>query len=165
MEAKETAEVQLVVFRLGTEEYGVPITQVQEINHLSTPTKIPRSPAFVEGVINLRGNVIPVIDLKKRFELEGTGYTEDARIVVVEISGHTVGVIVDEVSEVLRLPTSSIDPPPAIIAGITAEYLRGVGKLQDRLLILLDLEKILTEREKSELDETEQNMAAGTVEA
>ncbi len=163
MGVKETAEVQLVVFRLGAEEYGVPITQVQEINHLSTPTRIPRSPAFVEGVINLRGKVIPVIDLKKRFELERTEYTEDARIVVVEISGHTVGVIVDEVSEVLRLPTSSIDPPPAIIAGITAEYLRGVGKLQDRLLILLDLEKILTEREKSELDETEQNIAAGTV--
>jgi len=163
MGVKETAEVQLVVFRLGAEEYGVPITQVQEINHLSTPTKIPRSPAFVEGVINLRGNVIPVIDLKKRFELEGTEYTEDARIVVVEISGHTVGVIVDEVSEVLRLPTSSIDPPPAIITGITAEYLRGVGKLQDRLLILLDLEKILTEREKSELDETEQEIAGGSV--
>ncbi|HHW40223.1 MAG TPA: purine-binding chemotaxis protein CheW [Syntrophomonadaceae bacterium] len=165
MGVKETAEVQLVVFRLGAEEYGVPITQVQEINHLSTPTRIPRSPAFVEGVINLRGKVIPVIDLKKRFELERTEYTEDARIVVVEISGHTVGVIVDEVSEVLRLPTSSIDPPPAIIAGITAEYLRGVGKLQDRLLILLDLEKILTEKEKNELDETEQNLAAGTVEA
>lgn len=164
METKEFAEVQLVVFRLGAEEYGVPITQVQEIIHLTTPTRMPGAPAFVEGVINLRGKVIPVIDLKKRFALETAEYTDDARIVVVEIAGHTVGVIVDEVSEVLRLPKSSIDPPPAIIAGITAEYLWGVGKLQDRLLILVDLEKILTEREKGELDETEHDLAVKAAE-
>ncbi|NPV30353.1 MAG: purine-binding chemotaxis protein CheW [Firmicutes bacterium] len=159
MEEKETGEIQLVVFRLGAEEYGVPITQVQEINRLTTPTRIPKAPAFVEGVINLRGKVLPVIDLKKRFGLEGAAYTDEARIVVVEIAGHTVGVIVDVVSEVLRLPVTSIEPPPAVIAGITADYLRGVGKLDDRLLILLDLNKILTETEQSQLRETAEALA------
>ncbi|MDH7577919.1 MAG: chemotaxis protein CheW [Bacillota bacterium] len=159
MEEKENGEIQLVIFRLGAEEYGVPITQVQEINRLTTPTKIPKAPAFVEGVINLRGKVLPVIDLKKRFGLEGTVYTDEARIVVVEIAGHTVGVIVDVVSEVLRLPLSSIEPPPAVIAGITADYLRGVGKLDDRLLILLDLNKILTESEQNQLGETAEALA------
>lgn len=159
MEEKDTGEIQLVVFRLGAEEYGVPITQVQEINRLTTPTRIPKAPAFVEGVINLRGKVLPVIDLKKRFGLEGAAYTDEARIVVVEIAGHTVGVIVDVVSEVLRLPVASIEPPPAVIAGITADYLRGVGKLDDRLLILLDLNKILTETEQSQLGETAEALA------
>lgn len=153
-EDKKVEEVQLVVFRLGAEEYGVPITQVQEINRLTTPTRIPNAPAFLEGVINLRGKIIPIIDLKKRFGLESTVYTDEARIVIVEIDGNTLGVIVDVVSEVLRLPTSSIEPPPSIIAGITAEYLRGVGKLGDRLLILLDLNKVLTETEKEQLNET-----------
>lgn len=158
----DTEEVQMVVFRLGAEEYGIPITHVQEIKRLSVPTKIPNAPGFVEGVINLRGKVVPVIDLKKRFGLEGcNGYTDDARIVIVEINGHTVGVIVDEVSEVLRLLKSNIDPPPAVIAGISASYLQGVGKLDDRLLILLDLDYILTESEKVELEEAEEAIAAG----
>lgn len=152
----DDAEVQLVVFRLGAEEYGVPITQVQEINHLTKPTKIPKSPVFLEGVINLRGEIIPVIDLKKRFEIDDAGYADDGRIMIVEINGSTVGVIVDEVSEVLRLPKSSIEPPPPVIAGITSTYLEGVGKLDDRLLILLDLNEILTEREQDELEELEE---------
>jgi purine-binding chemotaxis protein CheW len=149
--ANENVEIQLVVFRLGDEEYGVPITQVQEIIHFSKPTRVPKSPPFIEGVINLRGRVIPVIDLKKRFEVEAAQYTEEARIVVVEIHGHTVGLIVSEVSEVLRLPQACIEPPPAVIAGITANYLQGVGKLEDRLLILLDLNKILTAEEENQL--------------
>ncbi|MGE5372118.1 MAG: chemotaxis protein CheW [Solirubrobacterales bacterium] len=148
-------EIQLVVFTLKSGntvcEYGVPITQVQEINRLTTPTKLPQVPAFVEGIINLRGIVIPIIDLKKRFAMELTEYTDDTRIIVVEIAGQTVGIIVDEVTEVLRLPVTSIEPPPAIAGGITADYLNGVGKLDKRLLIMLDMTKILTEGEKSEL--------------
>lgn len=147
-----SSEIQLVVFKLGEEEYGVPITQVQEINRLVTPTKIPKSPAFVEGVINLRGKIIPIIDLKKRFNLTLSAYTEDTRIVVVEINGNTVGVIVDAVSEVLRINSANIEPAPSIIAGIDAEYLNGVGKVDNRLLILLDLNKILTSKEQDELN-------------
>jgi len=149
-------EIQLVVFTLRSGdnvcEYGVPITQVQEINRLTKPTKLPQVPDFVEGIINLRGNIIPVIDLKKRFAMPAAGHTDDSRIIVVEVGGRTVGIVVDEVSEVLRLPVTSIEPPPAIIGGIAAEYLTGVGKLDNRLLIMLDMTKILTETEKKELE-------------
>lgn len=152
-------EIQMVVFNLKTGnivgEYGVPITQVQEIIRLTSPTKLPQVPVFVEGIINLRGNVIPIIDLKKRFNLATSDYTDDTRIIVVEIEGQTVGIIVDEVAEVLRLPVSSIEPPPALVGGITAEYLTGVGKFDDRLLIMLDMTRILTEGEKMELKSVE----------
>lgn len=146
-----STEIQLVVFGLGSEEYGVPITQVQEINRVINPTKIPQSPPFVEGVINLRGNVIPVIDLKKRFSLPLTEHTANTRIIVVNIGQHTVGVIVDAVTEVLRVPLSSVEPPPSMIGGISIEYFKGVGKVGERLLILLDLEKILSEQEQAQL--------------
>lgn len=153
-----THEIQLVVFTLmnGNNhcEYGVPITQVQEIIRYTQPTKLPKSPSFMEGVINLRGKVISVIDLKKRFDMEVEDFTDNTRIIVVDvdINGHTLGIIVDEVNEVLRLPLSDIEPPPTVISEITAEYLRGVGKLGDRLLVLLDLQRILTEQETRQLD-------------
>lgn len=152
-------EIQLVVFTLRAGEtvceYGVPITQVQEIIRLATPTKLPQVPDFVEGIINLRGNIIPIIDLKKRFSMETAKYAEDTRIIVVEVGGQTVGIVVDEVTEVLRLPLDSVEPPPAVVSGITAEYLTGVGKLDNRLLIMLDMTRILTEGEKEELEELE----------
>jgi purine-binding chemotaxis protein CheW len=149
-------EIQLVVFKLGEEEYGVPITQVQEINRLVTPTKIPKSPEFVEGVINLRGKIIPIIDLKKRFSLPLTDSTDDTRIVVIEIAGNTVGVIVDAVSEVIRINSSNIEPAPAIISSIDAEYLSGVGKVDDRLLILLELNKVFSDKEKDVISEIQE---------
>ncbi|NLT21111.1 MAG: chemotaxis protein CheW [Syntrophomonadaceae bacterium] len=148
-------ETQLVVFTLKQNdtvcEYGVPITKVQEIIPMANPTKLPQAPDFVEGIINLRGRIIPIIDLKKRFDMGASNITAESRSVVVEVEGQTVGIIVDEVSEVLRLATDSIEPPPAVVGGITSEYLTGVGKLQDRLLILLDMDKILSDQEKSEL--------------
>lgn len=148
-------EIQLVVFRLKHEdnvcEYGVPITKVQEIITMVTPTKMPQTPDFVEGIINLRGKIIPIIDLKKRFNMGSSDLTAETRSVVVEVEGQTVGIIVDEVSEVLRLSEDSIEPPPAVAGGITADYLTGVGKLENRLLILLDMDKILNEGEKAEL--------------
>ncbi len=147
------SELQVVVFTVGREEYGLEIGQVQEINRLTPPTKIPQAPPFVEGVINLRGKIIPVIDLKKRFGLGASAYTDEARIVVVEIGGQTAGVIVDFVSEVLRLSLENVEPPPPLVSGVAAEYLQGVGKLGERLLLLLDLDKVLTESEKTELKE------------
>ncbi|HZJ85230.1 MAG TPA: chemotaxis protein CheW [Syntrophomonadaceae bacterium] len=148
-------EVQLVVFILkqGDQicEYGVPITKVQEIISMATPTKMPQTPDFVEGIINLRGKIIPIIDLKKRFKMGESDLTGDTRSVIVEVEGQTIGIIVDEVSEVLRLQTENIEPPPAVIGGITAKYLTGVGKLDDRLLILLDMDRILNEDEIAEL--------------
>lgn len=156
-------EIQLVIFRLGAEEYGVPITQVREINLLTKPTKIPNSPAFLEGVINLRGQIIPVVDLKKRFAIDQSEYTKDARIMIVEVNESVIGVIVDEVLEVLRLPASSIEPPPPVIAGITAAYLDGVGKLDDRLFILLNMDKVLTVSEQEELEQVESMADSGEI--
>ncbi|MGF7184284.1 purine-binding chemotaxis protein CheW [Desulfitispora alkaliphila] len=150
------AETQLVVFQLKssettTQEFGVPITQVHEINRLTTPTKIPNVPDFVEGVINLRDKVIPIIDIKKRFNMAVSDYSDDTRVIVIEVVGQTVGIIVDAVSEVLRISDDAIEPPPAFIAGIGSEYLTGVGKLDNRLLILLDLDEIFSSGEKDEL--------------
>ncbi|SDF00904.1 chemotaxis protein CheW [Sporolituus thermophilus] len=140
-------EIQLVIFRLASEEYGLPITKVQEINRLAPITKLPQAAAFMEGIINLRGRIIPVIDLRKRFGLTVTDYTDDTRIVIVEVKGQTVGIIVDAVTEVVRLPASSIEPPPPAFV-LDAQYLNGVGKLDNRLLILLDIDKILTSQEE-----------------
>ena len=143
--------LQLVGFQLGDEEYGIDILKVQEINRVTEITKIPQSPEFVEGVINLRGNVIPIIDLRKRFHMPEREHDRQTRIVVGEIEGRTVGFIVDAVSEVIRLPANSVEPPPKIVADQQVEYIKGVGKLDDRLLMLLDIDKILTGSDKDKL--------------
>ncbi len=155
MSEKETAQhtmLQLVSFKLREEEFAVDILQVQEIIRLQDITNVPNAPDFVEGVINLRGRVIPIIDLRKRFALERVEHSKSTRIIVVMIDNVTVGLIVDEVSEVLRIPEDTVEPPPPIVAGIESDYIKGVGKLEDRLLILLDLGKILSQKEKSSLE-------------
>ncbi|MBE9504258.1 MAG: chemotaxis protein CheW [Proteobacteria bacterium] len=146
--------LQLVNFNLGKEEFAVDILKIQEINRVVEITRVPKSPDFVEGVINLRGKVIPIIDLRKRFGLEVTGLTKETRIIVVDIDNKVVGLIVDAVSEVLRLPVGTVEPPPPMVAGIDSEYIYGVGKLEDRLLILLDINKFLTTKEKEKLLKT-----------
>ncbi|GBG58192.1 chemotaxis protein CheW [Sporomusaceae bacterium FL31] len=147
MEELKTEDLQLVVFRLATEEYGLPITKVQEINRLTPITKLPQTPVFMEGVINLRGRIIPVIDLRKRFALAVETYTDDTRIIVVEFNGQTIGVIVDAVTEVVRLAAVNIEPPPNNSV-LDARYIQGVGKLENRLLILLDADQIFTSQEE-----------------
>lgn len=148
-------EIQLVVFKLkqqdSTCEYGVGVTTVQEIIPMTQPTRLPQTPDFIEGIINLRGKVIPIIDLKKRFNMGNSSLTAESRSVVVEVGGKTVGIIVDEVSEVMRLPLDCIEPPPAVMGAIASDYITGVGKLENRLLILLDMDKILNEGERTEL--------------
>lgn len=144
---KTDDELQLVTFRLAGEEYGLPITKVQEINRLLPVTKLPQTPSFMEGIINLRGRIIPVIDLRKRFELEVTAHDDDTRIIVVEISGQTVGVTVDAVREVVRLDAASVEEPPSSVT-VDCRYISGVGKLEDRLIILLDTDEILTDQEE-----------------
>lgn len=143
--------IQLVTFKLGPEEFGVDILKVQEIIRMMPITKVPNAPQFVEGVINLRGKVIPVIDMRKRFGMAGCQRDNNTRIMVMDLQGQVVGFVVDAVSEVLRIPESTVEAPPAVVAGIGSEYMRGVGKLQDRLLILLDLDRLLTEQEFSSL--------------
>ena len=144
--------MQVVSFKLGSEEYGVDIAQVQEINRMVAVTHVPRAPQFMEGVINLRGQLIPIIDLRTRFGMPRAEHTKNTRIVVTEIGAKRVGMVVDSVSEVLRLPADQVEPAPEMITGVDTEYIRGVGKIEDRLIILLDLAKIITGSEKRELD-------------
>lgn len=147
-------ELQLVVFKLGKEEYGVDIAQVREIVRWQQITKVPQAPSFVEGIVNLRGQIIPIVDLAKRFSLmTGEASREESRrIVVVHIDGRAIGILVDGVSEILRIPTSQIEPPPPIVAGtMGADFLRGVGKVDGRLIIILDLNRIFSQEEMSSL--------------
>lgn len=149
---KENQELlQLVSFKIGNEEFGIDILKVQEIIRLMTITVVPNSPEFVEGVINLRGRIIPVLDLRIKLGMPRIQHSSNTRIIVVETNNSTVGFIVDAVSEVLRIPQNITEPPPSIVAGVDSEYITSVGKLDDRLLILLDLEKILSISEKEDL--------------
>ncbi len=147
----DNERIQLVTFKVAQEEFGVDILRVQEIIRIMPITRVPNTPIFVEGVINLRGKVIPVIDIRKRFSLATVGHTNQTRITVMDLNGLVVGFVVDEVCEVLRIDAATIEPPPAVVAGMGSEYIRGVGKLQDRLLILLDLDKLLSEQEAEAL--------------
>ncbi|MBI5886830.1 MAG: chemotaxis protein CheW [Deltaproteobacteria bacterium] len=150
-ERKETEILQLVTFRLGNEEFSLDILRVQEIIRHMDLTRVPRTPDFVEGVINLRGRVIPVLDLRKRFGLPAGERTHETRIIVVDVDDKTVGFKVDAVSEVLRIPADTVEPPPQLVTSIESDYIKGVGKLDGRLLILLDVSKILSRSEKDAL--------------
>ena len=150
---KDAELMQLVTFSIGDEEFGVDILKVQEIIRTMEITKVPRAPEFVEGVINLRGKVIPIVDLRKRFGLETRDHDKHTRIIVIEINQMIVGFVVDSVSEVLRIPANTVEPPPPVVSGLESEYISGVGKLQDRLLILLDLNRLLSGEEKDALSQ------------
>lgn len=149
------AEQQLVVFNLSGGGYGVDIGTVREIIRMQEITQIPKTPPYVEGVINLRGRVIPVLDLRKRFGLEVTEYTQETRIVVIDIGGTDIGAIVDEVTEVLRVPLGSIELPSDVVLGDDSEYVVGVVKLGERLVILLELARALSEDERAIMGQPE----------
>ena len=144
------AEEQLVTFGLGSEEFGVDIMRVQEIIRIPPITRVPKAPPYVEGVINLRGNVIPVISLRTRFGLEPVEETDLSRIIVLQVEKKVYGIRVDAVTEVLRLAAASIEPPPTVALGMDSQFIRGVGKIGERLLILLDLDNIMGRETKHE---------------
>jgi purine-binding chemotaxis protein CheW len=149
---KQSGEVlQLVSFSVGQEEFGVDILKVQEINRMVEITRVPNASTCVSGVINLRGKVIPVIDLRKRFGVSATENDKNTRIIVVELTGRVLGFIVDAVNAVLRIPKNVTEPPPPMVAGIGSEYITAIGKLEDRLLILLDLERVVNVEVESQL--------------
>jgi purine-binding chemotaxis protein CheW len=135
--------VQVATFHIGAEEYGVDISQIQEIIRMVEITHVPRTPEFMEGVINLRGQLIPIVDLRTRFGMPRVEPTKDTRIIVTDIGTKRVGIVVDSASEVLHIPLESIEEPPEMIAGIGADFLQGVGKMNDRLIILLDLTMVV----------------------
>lgn len=145
-------EEQLVVCQLAEETYGINIANVREIITMQKITRVPKTPEFIEGIINLRGRILPVIDLRKRFGLAVSEYTRATRIIEVETGGKSVGIIVDGVSEVLRISRDWVEPPSPFIVSLDSEYIRGVAKVEDRLIILLDLDKVLSPHEKAELE-------------
>ncbi|MCA9177511.1 MAG: purine-binding chemotaxis protein CheW [Planctomycetales bacterium] len=139
----DAGSMQLVSFQLEREAYGIEINKVREIILVDEITQLPQTPPYVKGLINLRSTVIPVIDLRLRFGLPEKAPTDETRIVVVHLEGKTIGVVVDAVSEVLRISHEQISPPPPTVAGLGQEYLTGLANLNGRLLVLLDIEKIL----------------------
>ncbi len=149
---------QVVRFLIGRESFGIDIGHVQEIVVVPEITKVPDTPDFIEGIINLRGKIVSVIDLRKRLRVNGIQNDKKNRILVSEVNGRTVGLIVDEVSEVLRLNPDNIEPPPEIVNSVGAGYITSVGKLEDKIILLLDLGKVLDAEEMSKLN-SQHNMA------
>lgn len=146
---------QLISFLVGDEEYGLDILRVKEVIRLREITRLPRAPSFVKGIINLRGDVIPIIDLRNKFGLEHQQYSAMTRVIVVDVDGRLVGMVVDAASQVVRVPADQIDPPPPIAGGLSVEFIKGVGKLEERLIILLNIDRILSIEEKVELERLE----------
>lgn len=156
VQSKESAKgiqevIQLVSFELGLELYGVDIIKIREINRMTGITKVPRAPEFIEGVINLRGSVIPVINLRTKVKMPRKEYDKDTRIIVMDLKGFVVGFIVDAVREVLRIPENLVVPPPDLAVGKRAEYITAVAKLSDKLVILMEPERILSAEENRQL--------------
>ncbi len=143
--------LQLVTFRLGNEDYAVNILKVQEINRMKEITRVPNTPQYVEGVINLRGKVIPVINLRGKFGLNDKESDTQSRIMIMDIQGITMGIVVDAVSEVLRIPANIVEPTPPMASNISTEYIKGIAKLEDRLIILLDMDMLVGKAEETSM--------------
>ncbi|MDI6865097.1 chemotaxis protein CheW [Thermodesulfovibrio yellowstonii] len=147
----DTSQIlQLVTFTLGGEEYAVNILKVQEINRMKEITRVPNAPYYVEGVINLRGKVIPVVSLRKMFGLPEEDMAQQ-KIMIMDIQGVTIGLIVDTVSEVLRISANIVEPPPAMTYSVSSEFISGIAKLEDRLIILLDMDRLIGKEETASM--------------
>lgn len=152
MDESKAELIQLVSFNLDREEYGVYVLKVREIIRMCNITRVPNTPFYVEGVINLRGKVIPIISLRKKFSLSEVENDKQTRIIVMDVDGELMGFIVDAVSEVIRISAAEIQPPPAVVnGGVDQEYLSGVINRTDRLLVLLDLESVFSPTERNAL--------------
>jgi purine-binding chemotaxis protein CheW len=153
-------ELQIVGFRVGQQSFGVPISVIHEIVRVPEITAVPDSPNFVEGVINLRGKIVPVVDLRKRFGEKTVTRNKKNRILVSESEGKLVGLIVDSASEVLKISETEIDLPPRVLEQGELNYVTGLGKLQGRLMILIDLNKTLQRGELRRLEEVAESHGA-----
>ena len=155
-------ELHIVGFRVGRETFGVPISLVHEIVRVPEITAVPDSPGYVEGVINLRGKIVSVVDLRKRFGEKEIAANKKNRILVAEVTGKMVGLIVDAASEVIKIPDSEVDLPPSVFEEGELNYVTGVGKVKGRLIILVDLSKILQKGELRRLGEIAETAAAAS---
>jgi purine-binding chemotaxis protein CheW len=150
--SKNMEDLQLVVFKLENEEYGVDIMQVQEISPYQQPTKVPNSPSFVEGIVNLRGDITPVVSLKKKFNLAESEVTEMTRLIIINNGNRRTGFVVDDASEVISISDKNIEEAPPMIVGADRKYIQGVGKIDQRILIILNLHELLTAEEENQLE-------------
>ncbi len=148
-------DVQIVIFNLGDEEYAVDIMQVKEIVNYLNPVKVPNTPEFIEGIINLRSEIIPIINLKKRFNIADNDKKVQTRIMVMNIDSKKIGFVVDDASEVISIRKENIEPAPDIVAGVDRKYISGIGKKEDRILIILELDKLFSEKEYEALETIE----------
>lgn len=153
-EVKGTEEVrQFITFAVGSEAYGLELLRVREVIRVRDITWLPKAPEFVRGIINLRGDVIPIVDLRQRFGLRSVEETGHTRVIVVEMEGRLTGLVVDSASQVARIPADQIDPPPPLLDGSSNAFITGVGKLESSLVVLLNPDAILTAGEKAVLSE------------
>ena len=151
MDENLVSDLKVIVFQLNDKEYGVPVSQVKSIEKIMHITRVPHTNPFVKGVMNLRGVVTPLLDLRVRFGMEEQAYNEGTRVIIVSIEDKEVGLIVDGANDVIDIPTSKIEPPPEVV-GLAAEgFIDGVANLDKRLLILIDLNKILESDEAAAL--------------
>ena len=150
--AGETVGQEFLVFTLGDEEYGIDILKVQEIRGYDQVTRIANTPAFIKGVTNLRGVIVPIIDLRIKFAQPGVQYNDNTVVIVLNLEHRVVGIVVDGISDVLSLTTDQIRPSPEFAVTMSTEYLTGLGALGERMLILVDIEKLLSSDEMALMD-------------
>jgi purine-binding chemotaxis protein CheW len=160
----DTGELkQFISFSVGEEEYGLELLRVKEVIRVREITWLPRAPSFVKGIINLRGDVIPIVDLRDKFGLPPRQATKASRVIVVEVDGRLMGMVVDSASQVVRIAADQIDPPPPVIGGISQDFITGVGKLDDTLIILLSADAVLTREERHALGTLDTGLLAASV--
>ena len=152
--SEATDSIQLVSFKLSDETYGIEITKIREIILMGEITRVPQTPHYIKGLINLRSSVIPVIDLRARFSLPENGLNDDSRIMVLNVGTRTIGIIVDSVSEVLRVSDEQVSAAPTTVSSLGNEYMTGLVRLEDQLLILVDVDQLFSEDETSALEST-----------
>jgi purine-binding chemotaxis protein CheW len=147
MAETKMADLKVIVFQLMDKEYAIPVSQVRSIEKFQHITRVPGTASFVKGVINLRGVVTPIIDLRKRFDFPKGLYTESTRVIIVSLEDAEVGLVVDSANDVIDIPTNSIEPPPEVVGGLDVDFIKGVANIDHRLLILIDLDKVLRKDE------------------
>jgi purine-binding chemotaxis protein CheW len=151
--SQATGSMQLVSFKLSDETYGIEITKIREIILVGEITRVPETPQYIKGLINLRSSVIPVIDLRARFTLPESELTQDSRIMVLNVGRRTIGIVVDSVNEVLRVSQDQISPAPPTVASLGNQYMTGLVRLEEQLLILLDVDRLFGEEATAAMDE------------